>query len=221
MECQCAYWGLLNSWYANSESSQLASLCWYFDDTEYVQTTSMQACVSLAASVWVRLELQYFMFCKATRIMNPSSEVGCGRGVSVVVVGEGIEQRNLSVHLGDGAGGRGALLDGSHRSPVIGGVEWWRWWCVGGGDMWRVDGRAIPNPPTQGLAFMVHAAWCLIISQPRLCRFCGSHQPQGMEGPFVVALPSSSMAEPTRTPHFQDGVPQHSPQAMWSHAPFI
>ena len=89
LECQRVYWGLLNSWYADSESSQLASLCWYFDDTEYVQTTSMQACVSLAASVWVRLELQYLMFCKATRIMNPSSEVGCGRGVSVVVVGGG------------------------------------------------------------------------------------------------------------------------------------
>lgn len=87
--------------------------------------------------------------------------------------------------------------------------------------MWRVDRKAIPNPPTQGLAFMVHAAWCLIISQPRLCRLCGSHQPQGIEGPVVVVLASLSMAEPTRTPHFQDGFPQHSPQAMWSHTPFI
>ena len=68
--------------------------------------------------------------------------------------------------------------------------------------MWRVDRKAIPNPPTQGLAFMVHAAWCLIISQPRLCRLCGSHQPQGIEGPVVVVLASLSMAEPTRTPTF-------------------
>ena len=62
LECQRAYWGLVNSWFANAESSQLASLCWYFDDTTHVQTTGMQACVGLVASVWVRLELQYLMF---------------------------------------------------------------------------------------------------------------------------------------------------------------
>ena len=86
LECQRAHWGLVNSWYANAESSQLASLCWYFDDATHVQTIGMQACVGLAASVWVRLELQYLMFCKAIRIMNPSSRAHCGCEVSVVVL---------------------------------------------------------------------------------------------------------------------------------------
>ena len=65
LECQRAYWGLLNSWHATEGSSQLASLWWHLEssadvDAGEVFEASMQACVGLAASVWVRLQLRYF-----------------------------------------------------------------------------------------------------------------------------------------------------------------
>lgn len=64
LECQRAYWGLLNSWHATAGSSQLASLWWHLEsstgvDAGEVFEASMQACVGLAASVWVRLQLRY------------------------------------------------------------------------------------------------------------------------------------------------------------------
>ena len=64
LACQRSYWGLLNSWHAAAGSSQLASLWWHFEsgaseDQADVYAMSMQACVGLAASVWVRLQLRY------------------------------------------------------------------------------------------------------------------------------------------------------------------
>ena len=61
--CQRTYWGLLNSWHTTSGSSQLASQWWLLssgagEDEAEVYAASMRACVGLAASVWVRLELK-------------------------------------------------------------------------------------------------------------------------------------------------------------------
>ena len=61
----------------------------------------------------------------------------------------------------------------------------------GGGDMWRVDRKAIPIPPTQGHVFVVHAAWCAIgFPNPGRVGSMVAPSPAGVEGLVAVVLAS-------------------------------